>query len=223
MQWDIFGQAPLHVAIGNMNSRGNNNPARPGPPEQGHRPRGRARCWWSAARIRTSRPTTGAAGRATSAVTGRGTTPFLAACANGDIEIVKLLLAHGANPKLATSDGQGPIILGGRARAPAARGFPNPGGRSRAGVAAPRSAKRPVAMTVRPTRRPERGKGPRVNPTVELIKLLAASGADVNLMAKRHFLQRTRGGSALHYAVRERQQGSDGGADRPGHRRECQG
>ena len=41
-----------------------------------------------------------------------------------------------------------------------------------------------------------------LNPTVELIDLLAQSGADVNLMAKRHFLQRTRGGSALHYAVR---------------------
>ena len=46
------------------------------------------------------------------------------------------------------------------------------------------------------------GKGPRANPTVELIRLLAASGADVNLMSKRHFLQRTRGGSALHYATR---------------------
>jgi hypothetical protein len=43
---------------------------------------------------------------------------------------------------------------------------------------------------------------PPVNPTVELINLLAQSGADVNLMAKRHFLQRTRGGSALHFAVR---------------------
>jgi hypothetical protein len=40
------------------------------------------------------------------------------------------------------------------------------------------------------------------NPTVALIDLLAKSGADVNLMAKRHFLQRTRGGTALHYAVR---------------------
>ncbi len=29
-QWDIFGQSPLHVAIGNMNSRGNAQPARPG-------------------------------------------------------------------------------------------------------------------------------------------------------------------------------------------------
>jgi ankyrin repeat protein len=40
------------------------------------------------------------------------------------------------------------------------------------------------------------------NPTVELIKFLVANGADINLMSKRHFLQRTRGGSALHYAVR---------------------
>lgn len=37
---------------------------------------------------------------------------------------------------------------------------------------------------------------------MELIKFLAAEGADVNLMASRHFLQRSRGGSPLHYAVR---------------------
>jgi hypothetical protein len=42
----------------------------------------------------------------------------------------------------------------------------------------------------------------RPNPQVELIKLLVAEGADVNLMARRHFLQRSRGGSALHYVVR---------------------
>jgi ankyrin repeat protein len=40
------------------------------------------------------------------------------------------------------------------------------------------------------------------SPTVELVKLLAESGADVTLMSKRHFLARTRGGSALHYVVR---------------------
>jgi ankyrin repeat protein len=40
------------------------------------------------------------------------------------------------------------------------------------------------------------------NPAVELVQLLAQAGADVNLMAKRHFLARTRGGSALHYVVR---------------------
>jgi ankyrin repeat protein len=40
------------------------------------------------------------------------------------------------------------------------------------------------------------------NTQVELIKLLAAAGADVHMLAHRHFLQRTRGGTALHYAVR---------------------
>jgi hypothetical protein len=40
------------------------------------------------------------------------------------------------------------------------------------------------------------------NPAVELVHLLAEAGADVNLMAKRHFLARSRGGSALHYVVR---------------------
>ena len=60
-------------------------------------------------------------------------TPFLAACGTGDIEIVKLLLEHGANPKLATSDGRGPIIMavsGNRSRNPFA--FP---GRARGGAA----------------------------------------------------------------------------------------
>jgi ankyrin repeat protein len=40
------------------------------------------------------------------------------------------------------------------------------------------------------------------SPTIELVELLAQSGADVNMMSKRHFLARTRGGSALHYVVR---------------------
>jgi ankyrin repeat protein len=124
---------------------------------------------------------------------GRGTTPFLTACDSGDIEIVKLLLAHGANPRLATSDGQGPIILATAART-GRTGFP---AARIAGVAAP-----PRAPIDDIAEGPKGGKGPHVNPTVELIKLLAASGADVNLMSKRHFLQRTRGGSALHYATR---------------------
>jgi ankyrin repeat protein len=37
---------------------------------------------------------------------------------------------------------------------------------------------------------------------VELIRYLAARGADVNIMAERNWRTRTRGGSALHYAVR---------------------
>jgi hypothetical protein len=35
-----------------------------------------------------------------------------------------------------------------------------------------------------------------------LINYLAAQGADVNIMAERNWRTRTRGGSALHYAVR---------------------
>ena len=46
------------------------------------------------------------------------------------------------------------------------------------------------------------GAAARPNPQVELIKFLAEQGADVHLVAQRHFLQRSRGGSALHYAVR---------------------
>jgi len=191
-QWDIYGQGPLNLAIVNLTVR-NGNPLDQDAPdrttprevvkmlvERGANPN--QQLYYQA----VARTILGAD-------TGRGTTPFLTACANGDIEIVKLLLAHGANPKLATSDGQGPIILATTART-GGTGFPN----SRiAGVAAPR---RETLDDVAADQRD--GKGPRVNPTVELIRLLAASGADVNLMAKRNFLQRTRGGSALHYATR---------------------
>jgi ankyrin repeat protein len=192
-QWDIFGQGPLNVAIVNLAVRSDGNPLDRDVPERTtarevvkmlveHGANPNQQLYYQAA----ARTTLGAD-------TGRGTTPFLTACASGDIEIVKLLLAHGANPRLATSDGQGPIILATAART-GGTGFPNA---RMAGVAAPpREAIEDVAEGRKD------GKGPRVNPTVELIRLLAASGADVNLMAKRHYLQRTRGGSALHYATR---------------------
>jgi ankyrin repeat protein len=192
-QWDIYGQGPLNVAIVNEALRGAGNPLDRDVPDQA-----------TAREVITMLVERGAnpnqqlyyhavARNILGADTGRGTTPFLTACANGDIEIVKLLLAHGANPRLATSDGQGPIILATAART-GGTGFPN----SRiAGVAAPR--REPLDDV---SEGHKDGKGPSANPTVELIRLLAASGADVNLMSTRHFLQRTRGGSALHYATR---------------------
>jgi ankyrin repeat protein len=219
-EWDIFGQAPLHVAISNMNSRSNGNPLDQDEPnkasgfdvvkmlvERGANPNQQT----------YYRP----AGRGFGGIsTGRGTTPFLVACASGNIEVVKLLLAHGANPRLATSDGQGPIILavGSRSggtgnRGPARADVPPPpvagasgeippavrgGGRARGGSGAGPAN----AQAAAPAGPPGDHAAPGTNPTVELINLLAASGADVNLMATRHFLQRTRGGSALHYAVR---------------------
>jgi ankyrin repeat protein len=192
-QWDYYGQGPLNVAIVNETVHGNGNPLDRDVPdhttarevvkmlvERGANPN--QQLYYQA----VSRTILGAD-------TGRGTTPFLSACANGDIEIVKLLLAHGANPRLATSDGQGPIILATTSRT-GGSGFPNA---RIAGVAAP-----PRVLVDEVAEGPKDGKGPRANPTVELIRLLAASGADVNLVAKRHFLQRTRGGSALHYATR---------------------
>jgi ankyrin repeat protein len=192
-QWDIYGQGPLNVAIANETVRGNGNPLDRDAPE-----RTTAREVVKMLAERGANPNQqlyyhAAARNILGADTGRGTTPFLTACANGDIEIVKLLLAHGANPRLATADGQGPIILATAARS-GGTGFPNA---RMAGVAAP-----PREAIDDGAEAQKDGQGPRVNPTVELIRLLAASGADVNLMSKRHFLQRTRGGSALHYATR---------------------
>jgi ankyrin repeat protein len=117
----------------------------------------------------------------------RGMTPFLAACGTGDIELVKLLLARGANPKLATSDGRGPIIMAvdsGRRR-DSFFGSPPPATQPAAG-----EESAPVGKQ-------------RANPQVQLIHVLADAGSDVKLVGRIHLLARTRGGSALHYAVRD--------------------
>jgi len=303
-QWDMNGSSPLHVAIANMNLANSRNPLDQDKPnkatpkdvikmllERGANPN--QQLYWGA-------------GFGSSA--DRGMTPFLAACGTNDVELVKLLLAHGANPKLATSDGRGPIIMtvnGGR-RARSFFGAPPPPQRSAegaedesdgdaggsaggaaggaasgstgsasggaaagakpagaaasaptaaAGGGAPASAaggasagaaarapsaaagSAPAAQTAAaagsatggaqsgaarsasagatasagagaPRGAPggaaggPRGGAPRANPQVELIRLLAEAGADVNLVGKIHLLARTRGGSALHYAVR---------------------
>ena len=185
-QWDIFGQAPLHVAIVYMRTRADNNPLDSDAQNQA--------TGQDLVKLLVDR---GAdpnqqlfyktPGRDTGV--GRGLTPFLAACASGDIDIVKLLLAHGANPRLATADGQGAIILAVGSRT---GGTANPGAASATGVAF--ESGQGITGTRAATGPEDR--------TVTLIKLLADAGADVKLVAKRHFLQRTRGGSALHYAVR---------------------
>jgi ankyrin repeat protein len=187
-QWDIFGQAPLHVAIGAMNRRAGNNPLDSDAQNQasGH----------DVVKMlveRGANPNQQQVYRAPGrGEVGRGYTPFLAACASGDIEIVKLLLAHGANPTLATTDAQGAIILASVSRN---GGTANPGAVS--AVEGVTFAETPVAAA-KGAAIPARAE----DPTVTLLKLLAGAGADVRLVAKRHFLQRTRGGSALHYAAR---------------------
>jgi ankyrin repeat protein len=241
-QWDIFGQAPLHVAIANMNSSGRGNPLDASRPQQttgaevvqmlidrGANPNQQT----------YFRPAVRGAG-------GRGTTPFLVAVGTGNIELVKQLIAKGANVRLATSEGTGAIHAAVQARSGGAGAFgalaagaggppaqqaplPSSGdnanagddnepgaaspaaGRAAGAGAAPNAAAAPGSGPAAgaggdrgagPGGPAGRGAGGRQNTQVELIKLLAAEGADVNLLAKRHFLQRTRGGTPLHYAVR---------------------
>jgi ankyrin repeat protein len=91
----------------------------------------------------------------------------MAAAADDDVELVKLLLAHGADPKLYQADNQTPMMaaLGGR------------GTFGGGGSANPKAA-------------------------IEVLKALHDAGTDVNVMSIQHHLLRTRGGTALHFAVR---------------------
>jgi ankyrin repeat protein len=199
-QWDMNGSAPLYVAIENLNNPGSRNPLDQDKPnkvsarelikmllDRGANPN--QQLYW---------------GASFGGSADRGMTPFLAACGTGDIELVKLLLDHGANPRLATSDGRGPLIMavsGSRGRNP----FSFPGGARGGGARGGAEGASDDAGEGAPAGAAEGGKPvgkPRANPQVQLIQLLANAGADVKLVGKIHLLARTRGGSALHYAVR---------------------
>jgi uncharacterized protein len=97
----------------------------------------------------------------------RGATPLMAAAAEDDVDLVKLLLAHDADAKLYQADNQTPIMaaLGGR------------GSFGGGGAANPQAS-------------------------IEVLKLLHDAGTEVNIMSIQHHLLRTRGGTALHFAVR---------------------
>jgi ankyrin repeat protein len=175
-QWDMNGSSPLHVAVANMNSAGSRNPLDQDKPNKAS-----GRDVIKLLLDRGANPNQQLYwGGGFSAAADRGMTPFLAACGAGDIEVVKLLLEHGANPKLATSDGRGPIIM-----AIVRRGRDNFFGTSLPGATDE-----------------EASADTRANLQAQLIRLLADAGADVKLVGKIHLLARTRGGSALHYAVR---------------------
>src|SRR5581483_5284730 len=97
----------------------------------------------------------------------RGSTPLMAAAAEDHLALVKLLLAHGADPKLYQADNQTPLMA-----ALAGRGSFGGGGAANPGAA------------------------------IEVLKVLHEAGTDVNIMSIQHHLLRTRGGTALHFAVR---------------------
>jgi ankyrin repeat protein len=161
----------------------------------------------------------------------RGTTPFLVAVGTGNLDLVKQLLARGALVNLATAEGQGAIHAAVQARGGGGPGGGFPGGAPAGGdddgvepaaaapaavsaapaaAAAPRAGGPPRGGGAGPGARGS-GAGPGAGgggagggaaAQVELIKYLAAQGADVHIMAERNWRYRTRGGSALHYAVR---------------------
>jgi len=91
----------------------------------------------------------------------RGSTPLIRAATNADMEVVKLLLDHGADVNLLMADRQTPTmaVLSGRANEKQA---------------------------------------------LEMIRVLHAAGEKINVVALVNHREETRGGTALHYAVRKR-------------------
>ena len=118
-QWDIFGEAPLFTAV-NQRQRIDGGRASIDPInqatglqivelllEKGADPN--QQLFFKPANVRGVLMT-------------RGVTPLIRAAANGDAEVVKLLLAKGADATIATADRQTPIhaVLAGRAPEPQA-------------------------------------------------------------------------------------------------------
>src|SRR5690606_23366624 len=91
----------------------------------------------------------------------RGTTPLIVAASNADVDMIRLLLDHGARADLLQADRQGPVTALMSARAPA-------------------------------------------EDIVAALRMLHEAGAHLDAMAVPHHLQRSRGGTPLHYAVRAR-------------------
>ena len=165
-QWDMYGQSPLYAAIAaGVDSAGNRIGASIDAPNKTS-----GRDIVAMLLDRGANPNMQLfyrpAGRGIGGAA-RGATPLIAAAAEDDVELVKRLLAHGADPKLYQADGQTPLMaaLGGR-------GAFGGGGATNADKA------------------------------VEVMRLLHDAGTDINAAAIQHHLLRTRGGTALHYAVR---------------------
>jgi len=157
-QWDIYGEAPLYTVIGNRTKldggKGSIDPQNETDGmtilrmlvDRGANPNMQL----------FFRP----AGLTGKTVT-RGSTPLIRAATNADVEVVKLLLEHGADVNLPMADRQTPTmaVLSGRANEKQA---------------------------------------------LELIRIFHAAGEKVDVIALVNHREETRGGTALHYAVRKR-------------------
>ena len=157
-QWDIYGEAPLFTAVGLRNQvsggRASIDPLNETDGltivrmllERGANPN--MQLFFRPANLRGSTNT-------------RGSTPLIRAAANADLEVINLLLAHGADANLNMADRQTAIMAVLAGRAPEAQ-------------------------------------------ALEMIRVLHEAGTDVNVIALVNHREETRGGTALHYAVRKR-------------------
>jgi ankyrin repeat protein len=120
-QWDIYGQAPLHVAIENAYVGNRSGALNQGTDKSANDIDGRELVRMLVERgadpnqqmfFRAPRET----GQVSASA--RGTTPFHRACAANDIDLIRYLLAHGADIHLNTAANETPIMLAvnGRAR-----------------------------------------------------------------------------------------------------------
>jgi ankyrin repeat protein len=155
-QWDMFGQAPLFAAVSGRNDAGLTVDGIMNETgglaivmmllEQGAFPE--MELFYRPAKTRGG-------------PLSRGTTPLIAAASNGDVEVMQLLMDHGA-----------------RADKPQA------------------NLETPVSVIA--------GARGNQDTLIEGLHLLSSGGADMNVMVVPHHLQRARGGTPLHYAVRAR-------------------
>jgi ankyrin repeat protein len=154
-QWDNYGRAPLLTAVSSRRGRGTH----PNDPLQETDGLTIVRLLLEAGAnpnmqlfLRPSK-SRGAGSR--------GTTPLMAAAGGADVEVIRLLLEHGADAKRMAADLQTPVSM--------------------------------IA-----------GANGNQDDMVAGLELLVNAGAELNVVAVHHHLQRTRGGAPLHYAVRAR-------------------
>jgi ankyrin repeat protein len=162
-QWDIYGQAPLHVAIENAYVSRKGGVTNAGSDKTPNSVDGK-----DLVRILVEK---GAdtnqqlffrppkeSGQVSAG--SRGTTPFHRACAANDIELMKYLIAHGADIRLHTAHVETPMML------------------------------------------VINGRG-REEEIISTLRFLKDAGADVNAVQKVMWINRNRGGTALHAALKK--------------------
>jgi ankyrin repeat protein len=160
-QWDIYGQAPLHVAIENAYVGNRSGALNQGTDKSANDTDGKELVRMLVERgadpnqqmfFRAPRET----GQVSTS--SRGTTPFHRACASNDRELISYLLEKGADIRLHAANNESPVML----------------------ALAGRGGEEDVIATLR---------------------LLKQAGADVNAVQKVMYINRDRGGTALHAAT----------------------